>query len=270
MYKTVVPVVALCACCASLCFANGTGAKPVPVPLTNAADAVSRAIAYTGFDQCPSFVPKPPQDVAHLSDTSQYVRLLLGDTLRDVAIWTVTFDSIIINVPYYPDSIEQKHPRDFKVLLNAENGELLQVSFRFTGGFEWGETDPWASVPSEVHVPHRTAQFAATSRIPRNTLYDVMQLDCTRKTLEANEFVAYYGSAYQHNRELSSQWWLSESPEPVWLLIAKCFDPFTPDTSASRPERGMPFEVSCIVNAESGKESPILKVASHNIDWWKH
>ena len=220
--------------------------------LTTADAAIARALAYTGFDQSPSFSRETTKASASLITFRDSVVPYEYDWEAGRAAWSITFEGVILNFPN-EELRSQEYARDFDVIIDAETGQLLKVISPVRPE-KWGvDTDPWARQTESWGRLNPNVHLGSLDSLIPVDLFGILSKNRAIRfrgtgtsPSVAKGMIIYY-VVYTSDAPLLLR---DKNPRAVWLVMLKDFkEGATPEKEKSvYPMRGYYY-----YDAESGE-----------------
>ena len=214
----------------------------MPSPLTSETEAISRALAFTGFDQLDG-VTISAKRLALTENPVPFV----GRALVGQEVWQVTLANVRLKLPSAVSSFKDRYVRTFTVLLRASTGQLVAIHSQPDGPARPLRPEPSAdSAESQLAGEDETYE-ALPDRLPKVHLLDGLDHvlnDGIGSPLVAQEINAVY---VVHSR-------MGSAPLAVWAITLRGIPPL--------PARGPAAEsvpvwqrdhIRNVLDAESGK-----------------
>lgn len=215
-------------------------AVPLGVSIESAQET---AISYSGFDSVTSGLTAATRVVCSMQEVRGYKTPFLHDKIEGRNVWSVTFDSVFLELEgWYPSVIENQVPKTSVVYIDPDDGTLLKIESRQIGN------DPNLYPEPDVESAEKSLRAAGEvyvglpDVIPAVSPRDALQAAVPSYPLHADQIVGLYVNLDDADGK------------PVWFILGRGIPLVRPMSHLGKeiPEHLL-NRTRSVVDAETGK-----------------
>jgi hypothetical protein len=236
--------VALGNTCAPLAAGSSSDSGRVHYLLSNANDAVTKALEITGFKDHITIPIASSDKIARKLLIMEDETPFLSDKIKGKEVWVVKFDSVDIRPEVARNRGDHRWPlKSFDVLLDPRTGQVVKIHAGYTDSSDNVLPEPPSNVAELSLRETGEIYHAFPDSNPKVTFIEALQAAVGCAPVSAKEIIAYL---VLHSKGNST-------PKPVWCITCRGIPPVTFSVRSEKASEKARNRARCVVDATTGE-----------------